>query len=200
MAEKSRFIFIQGTTASGKSHLAIDLALKYQGAIINCDSLQVYQGLNIGTAKPSAEDMRKVPHYLFSKVQYPKVMTAGEYRRDFFQVIKEHPQENIFFVVGGTGFYFMALEKGMYPVRSTLPALKLQIETEMQRPGGAENLFQELKAKDPDYALKIHAADHYRLGRAIELLRAENKTITEIQNEFNLKKSEFPFKYFKNDS
>ena len=186
-----------GTTASGKSQLALELALRYGGSIINCDSLQVYQGLDIGTAKPALEDRQKVPHYLLSYAQYPQVMTAGEYTRDFFRLLSEHPDEKLFFVVGGTGFYFQALEKGMYPVRAPVLEIKAVVEAELKSPGGPKRLYQELQSIDPEYSLKIHQADHYRLGRAIEMIRAEGRTITAIQKEFLAQASQFPYPLLK---
>lgn len=192
-----KFIFVMGTTASGKSELAMELALRYGGSIVNCDSLQVYHGLDIGTAKPSLSDRQKVPHFLLSYAHYPRVMTAGEYTRDFFQLLSEQNHDEVFYVVGGTGFYFQALEKGMYPVRAAVPEIKAQVEAEMSLPGGPGRLYLELQTRDVEYSLKIHPADHYRLGRAIELLRAEGRTITDIQKEFLAKKAEFPYPLLK---
>lgn len=199
MAAKSspHFVFVMGTTASGKSEIALNLALRFGGSIVNCDSLQVYRGLDIGTAKPSVQEQKRVPHHLFSSFNYPQVMTAGEYIRLFYQMIDENPDEKIFFVVGGTGFYFKAIEKGMYPVQPPRPELKAQIERELLAPDGPRVLFQELQSRDPDYAKKIHLADHYRLVRGIEVLRAEGRTITEIQKEFLAQETEFPFPLLK---
>lgn len=177
--------------------MALNLALRFGGCIVNCDSLQVYRGLDIGTAKPSLQEQKRVPHHLFSSFSYPQVMTAGEYTRLFYQMIDENPDEKIFFVVGGTGFYFKAIEKGMYPVQPPRPELKAQIERELLAPDGPWVLFQELQSRDPEYAKKIHLADHYRLARAIEILRAEGRTITEIQKEFLAQETQFPFPLLK---
>lgn len=111
-----------------------------------------------------------------------------------------HPDEKLFFVVGGTGFYFQALEKGMYPVRAPVPEIKAVVEAELKSPGGPKRLYQELQSIDPEYSLKIHQADHYRLGRAIEMIRAEGRTITAIQKEFLAQASQFPYPLLKNSS
>lgn len=185
-----------GPTASGKSQLALELAIKYKAAIINCDSLQVYRGLDIGTAKPSIQEMGLVPHYLFSYVDFPKTMTAGEYCRDFYQLLREH-EHPLYFLVGGTGFYFQAIEKGMYPVRAADPVLNKQLELELQTELGAQKLWNELVEKDPIYAKRIHPADHYRIARAIELMRTEKKSIMQIQQEFSQKSQSLPFERLK---
>lgn len=98
-----------GPTAAGKSAWAMVQAKKYHGAIVNCDSIQIYKDLDIGSSKPSRQEMSEVPHYLFDYVSYPTEMTAGQYIRDFFSQIKSI-KESVVFVVGGTGFYFQALE------------------------------------------------------------------------------------------
>lgn len=196
-ASDRRIIFVQGTTASGKSDWALRLAQKYQGVIVNCDSIQVYKKLDIGSAKPSVEERSLLPHYLFDYVNPPEEMTAGQYSRDFEEILKQIPETTPIFVVGGTGFYFMALEKGMYPVRAVSEDLRQQVETEIQEEGGPEKLWHELCEKDPEYASKIHAADHYRIGRAIELIRSEGKSVTAVQAEFKNQKSAFPYPLLK---
>lgn len=192
-----RIIFVQGTTASGKSDWALRLAQKFKGVIFNCDSIQVYKKLDIGSAKPSVQERALLPHYLFDYVSAPNEMTAGQYARDFEEALKQVPVTTPIFVVGGTGFYFMAIEKGMYPVQSVSEDLRLQVEKEIQEEGGAGRLWKELREKDPEYATKLHEADHYRLGRAIEMIRSGGKSVTEVQAEFKNRKSEFPYPLLK---
>lgn len=196
-ASDRRIIFVQGTTASGKSDWALRLAQKHKGVIVNCDSIQVYKKLDIGSAKPSVEERSLLPHYLFDYVNPPEEMTAGVYSRNFEDVLKQIPEATPVFVVGGTGFYFMAIEKGMYPVRTVSEELRKQVEREVQEEGGAQRLWNELHEKDPEYASKIHVADHYRIGRAIELIRSEGKSVTEVQEEFRHQKSAFPYPLLK---
>lgn len=197
MKQDKPVIFIMGTTASGKTDWALKLAQKYQGVIVNCDSVQLYKKLNIGAAKPTLAERALVPHYLLDYVEPPHEMTAGQYRRDFDQCMEKLPSGTPVFVVGGTGFYFMAIEKGMYPVTSVTEELKAQVEAELQIPGGAEKLWQELRAMDPEYAAKLHEADHYRLGRAIELIRTQGRSITQIQKEFAEQQKDFAFPLLK---
>ena len=170
-----------GPTASGKSQLALELAERSQGVIFNCDSVQLYQKVSIGAAKPSPEEFRRVPHYLWDLVSPPQVMTAGEYRRIFLETLETVPKDSPIFVVGGTGLYFLALEKGLFEIEEPSQDEKKAIEDELAAPGGAEKLWAELQARDPDHVQKLHIHDTYRLGRAIEILRANpGRTIADM--------------------
>lgn len=190
-------IFVVGTTASGKTDWALKLAQATSGVIINCDSVQLYKNLDIGAAKPTKEEQALVPHYLLDYVEPPEEMTAGKYSRDFFACMDKIPEGVPVYVVGGTGFYFMAIEKGMYPVVPVPPEIKKAVEEELQQPGGIEKLHHELLQKDPEYGTKIHLSDQYRIGRAIELIRSQGKGVTEIQKEFSESRSEFPYPLLK---
>ncbi len=190
-------VFVVGATASGKSQWGLDLARSFSGAIVNCDSVQLYKSLDIGTAKPTHEEMSMVPHYLYDYVPEGATMTAGNYCRDFFLCMEKLPVEKPAFVIGGTGFYFQAIEKGMYPVRQTSMAIQNEIAEVMKTTGGVETLYAEFQRVDPEAARKIHVQDHYRLGRAMELIRAEGKTLTQIQKEFSEKQTPFPYPLLK---
>ena len=190
-------IFVVGATATGKSEWALKLAQEFRGVIVNCDSVQVYDKVDIGAAKPSAEEQALVPHYLLGYVQPPTESTAGTYSRDFFECLDKIPDGVPVFVVGGTGFYFMAIEKGMYPVTQVSDEVKKQVEGELAEEGGPERLFQELQMIDPECAAKIHLADHYRIGRGIELIRTQGKGVTQIQKEFEESREAFPYPLLK---
>lgn len=190
-------IFVVGSTASGKSEWALRLAQEFGGVIVNCDSVQVYSKLNIGAAKPSPEEQALVKHYLLDYVAPPREMTAGQYCRDFYDCMETIPEGVPVFVVGGTGFYFMAIEKGMYPVVPIPAEIQKAVERELQTPDGVSKLYRELQEKDPEYAAKLHLADHYRIGRAVELIRVQGKSVTQIQNEFAESQRKFPFPLLK---
>ncbi len=176
-----KFVFVQGPTASGKSQLAIDLALENNGVIFNCDSVQLYKKVDIGAAKPSLEERRQVPHYLFDVVSPPDVMTAGQYREIFMETLQKIPEDKTIFVVGGTGFYFLALEKGLFEIDELSVEDKLQVEKELNTPGGPEKLLEEVRRQDPEHAQKLHINDTYRIGRAVEILRANpSRTIGDM--------------------
>lgn len=192
--------FVVGPTACGKSGWALERAceLKAKGqltAIVNCDSIQVYQGLQIGSATPSEVETKLVEHRLYSYVKKGGKITAGEYARDFMQTMQELERQNFqqVFVVGGTGFYFQAIEKGMYSIGASDPVIKAQVELELTQANGAQNLYEELKSKDPQAAEKISLNDHYRLGRAIEMMRVHGKTVTAVKAEMESSQTPFPW-------
>lgn len=169
---KPLVVFIVGPTATGKSELALEAAKALGGEIINTDSIQVYAGLEIGSAKPPADYFTQVPHHLFSFVAEGKTCTAGDFRKAALEVIesKKTRAKNLFFAVGGSGFYVQALEKGMYPVPEIPASVKTQIEVDL-RENGLPSLYQELRSLDPKYASEISENDTYRIMRALEINR-----------------------------
>ncbi len=183
MASSFPFLFIMGPTGVGKSELAHLAAQREKGEIVNCDSLQCYQGLDIGTAKPSSTERKPIPHHLFDIVELGGQLTAGDYRRKVLSLWKEPPQAPLFFV-GGSGFYFQALEKGMYEV----PEIPENIRRELSYQDDLPSLYEELKRKDPQTAQKIKTHDRYRILRALGVIRASGKTLTEIRYEFAQKR------------
>ncbi|WP_373999417.1 tRNA (adenosine(37)-N6)-dimethylallyltransferase MiaA [Bdellovibrio bacteriovorus] len=197
MNKSKPVIFVVGSTATGKSEWALRLAQEFKGVIVNCDSIQVYKKVDIGAAKPSKEEQALVPHHLLDYVNPPQEMTAGQYCRDFYEVMEKIPEGTPVFVVGGTGFYFMAIEKGMYPVLPVSEEVQKQVAEELKTESGAQKLHQELLEKDPEYGAKIHLSDHYRIGRAIELIRTQGKSVTAIQKEFEESRAPFPFPLLK---
>ncbi|WP_409477556.1 tRNA (adenosine(37)-N6)-dimethylallyltransferase MiaA [Pseudobdellovibrio sp. HCB154] len=179
MSEKTKVIFVVGPTASGKSALAMQLAKKFNGSIINIDSVQFYEGLIVGSAAPSEDEKKQVPHYLFSYVKAPHEMTAGQYIRDFYELIESGKVTSPLFVVGGTGFYVQALEKGMYDLPEVSEEIKKEVLADFET-FGSEKMFTELKEFDPE--TELHPNDHYRVGRALEVKRAFNLKMSEFKN------------------
>ncbi len=178
------FFFVLGPTASGKSEWAMEEAFKNNGVIFNCDSIQLYQEVNIGAAKPSAEDRKKIPHYLLDQIQYPEEITSAGYRKIFFNEMAKIPESVPIYVVGGTGFYFLALEKGLYEIEQPSLELKTQIEKEGSSDLGISQLLQEVIKADSEYAAKLHLHDRYRIMRAVQILRSNpGKKITKLLAE-----------------
>ncbi|OYZ11252.1 MAG: hypothetical protein B7Y39_19725, partial [Bdellovibrio sp. 28-41-41] len=177
-------VFVVGPTAAGKSHWALEQAKKYpDSCIVNCDSVQIYKHLDIGSSKPSADELKIRPHYLYSEIAFPETVTAGQYERLFFNLLESIPEKEIF-VVGGTGFYFQAIERGMYPVS----VIKEEVKTEFEQlvaDKGFEYLYQWIEKNDPEFARKISVNDHYRIERSYQLMRSEAKPMTQIQKEFS---------------
>ncbi len=182
-----RLIFLSGPTASGKSALAIKLAQKFKGVIFNCDSVQVYKELNVGAAKPTPQEFSQVPHYLFNIAAAPTVITAAQYLQKVIDELNQISVDVPIFVVGGTGFYFLALEKGLYEIPKTPTELKQSLLDELQKNGGKTDLFwNEILSRDPEWAKKNHPNDEYRILRAMEILRNNDLNITQLKQKKSL--------------
>ncbi len=187
-----KFIFVMGPTASGKSDLALRLAEQTGGVILNCDSIQCYEGLQIGSALPRIEDFKRAPHELYAYVPKGQEMTAGQFRRDFYAKIESYTKPQVFLVVGGTGFYFQAIEFGMYEAPVNLE-LKELLEIESESAEGLARLYQELERVDPESASKISGQDAYRITRALTVIRTSGQKLSQIKENFEKQKAPFPY-------
>jgi tRNA dimethylallyltransferase len=191
MTAVPELLFIVGPTAGGKSDFAVELceseSTKTKSEILNCDSVQFFAGVEIGAAKPSADLLARVPHHLIGHLPLGATYTAGEFRRDALQVIEQRAREGVerLVAVGGSGFYVQALEKGMYDVPKIPDEIRIGVERDLEEKGLAA-LHLELKGRDPEAAVKINPADQYRIGRALEVLRADvgRRTLTQIREQF----------------
>ncbi len=190
---KKKCVFVVGPTASGKSAWAIEMAKKYNGSIVNIDSVQFYKDLVIGSAAPTEAEKKQAPHYLYSYVEAPQEMTAGDYLKDFYALIKTDIKFPLF-IVGGTGFYIQALEKGMFNIAPIPEKFRKDIEEELATKG-SKDLHTELMLKDPNS--KIHINDHFRLVRAIEIIRYTGQIPSELKANPETNKNEFAFDYIK---
>ena len=171
-------LVVLGPTASGKTALSIALGEKFQGEIVNCDSVAVYREFDIGTAKPNAEERARVPHHLFDYIEPTQTMTAGEYSRIGRQVIAEiSGRGRMPIVVGGTGLYLRALLEGLFPGPQRSEELRERLRGRAERPG---YLHRVLRRLDRAAAEKIHANDAPKLIRAIEVCLASRQTMTEM--------------------
>lgn len=171
---------ILGPTASGKTSLALALGEKFVGEIISCDSVAVYRGFDVGTAKPSKEERARVPHHLLDIADPTKPITAGGYARLARAAIKEiAARKHLPIVVGGTGLYLRALLDGLFagPPRSEELRARLRTAAELN---GAGHLHLMLQRLDPAAAEKIHVNDHSKLIRAIEVCLAARSRMTEL--------------------
>ena len=169
MHKKPLVIFVVGPTATGKSDFAVEAAESIGGEIINTDSIQVYESVEIGTAKPPKEFFARVPHHLYSYVKEGETSTAGEYRRHALEIVGASPEQT-FFATGGSGFYVQAFEKGMYPVPEIPAIIRTKIDQDAESSGLAK-LYDELRLRDSRYAAEISANDTYRIKRALEIVR-----------------------------
>ncbi len=167
-------IVVAGPTAAGKSAIAIDLALRFGGEIVNADSMQVYQGLDIGTAKPSLADRARVPHHLLDVVPPNVVYNAGRYSREARSAAAAiHARSGLVFLTGGTGLYIRSALEGLIHDGDPDPELRAQLEREAKRAaeeGDPSRLHSRLRVIDPDAAARIHPNDLRRTVRALELV------------------------------
>lgn len=162
-------VVILGPTASGKTALSLALAEKFNGEIVNCDSVAMYREFDIGTAKPTAEERHRAPHHLFDCVEPTQYMTAGEYARQARQVLAEIRQrQHLPIVVGGTGLYLRALLEGLFPGPQRSEELRERLRKSAEK-RGPDHLHRILRHLDDAAAEKIHANDVPKLIRAIEV-------------------------------
>jgi tRNA dimethylallyltransferase len=162
-------IAIVGPTASGKSELGIELALRLGGEIINCDSVQVYREIEIATAKVPLSERRGVPHHLIDFVPPEVNYTAGEWAREAARKIEEiEARGRTALLVGGTGFYLRALRQPFFPSPKTDEGLRRRL-TELRARRGPSHLYRMLRRLDSQSALKLHEKDWPRVQRALEV-------------------------------
>jgi len=171
-------IAILGPTAVGKSALAIQLAKEFRGEIVSADSRLVYRGMDIGTAKPSAEEQRVAPHHLIDLVNPDEPFTLAEYQPLAYSTIAGiHARGNMPFLVGGTGLYVRAVLEGL-----SIPRVKPNLErrTELERVDAAL-LYTRLQELDPIAAARIDPKNKRRIIRAIEVTESAGTPISELQ-------------------
>jgi tRNA dimethylallyltransferase len=168
-------LFIVGPTACGKSRIAIEVARKIDGEIISADSMLVYRGMDIGTAKPSAAERQLVPHHLIDILTQDQPFSVFEYRRLAVQKITEIiARGKTPLVVGGTGLYIRALRQGLVKTPAPDIDIRNQLEAEVIS-NGLDSLYLRLKLQDPLRAADIKATDKRRIIRALEILAKPNE-------------------------
>lgn len=172
-------IFLMGPTASGKTDLALELMQRLPCELISVDSAMVYRGMDIGTAKPSAELLRQFPHQLVDIRDPAEAYSAAEFCTDALDLMaKATAQGRIPLLVGGTMLYFKALRDGLATMPSADPSVRADLEQQAAQEG-LEALHQRLASIDPESALRIHPNDPQRLIRALEVYQVSGITMTE---------------------
>jgi tRNA dimethylallyltransferase len=180
---KPTAILIAGSTASGKSALALTLAEKFGGTIVNADSMQVYRDLRVITARPTPTEEARVPHRLYGHVDAGENYSVGRWCRDVGTVLAEiERQGRVAILVGGTGLYFKALTTGLAAV-SPIPAeIRGQVRARMASEGAAV-LHGELASLDPVTAQRLMVNDRSRIARALEVVLATGRSLTDWHRE-----------------
>jgi tRNA dimethylallyltransferase len=176
-------VVLLGPTGSGKTSLSIALARQFDGEIVSCDSVAVYRGLEIGSAKPSAEQRKQVPHHLLDVVDPNAFYTAGDYSRDARAAIAAITgRGRLPIVTGGTGLYLRALLQGLFPGPQRSAGLRDRLLRKAET-RGALVLHRILKRLDPASAARIHANDVAKVIRAIEVTLSASRPMSEAWKE-----------------
>ena len=181
MAEKTKIVAIVGPTASGKTSLAIALAKEYGGEIVSCDSMQIYRRMNIGTAKPTVEEMQGIPHHLIDIADPDTEYSCAEYVADAKTAINDIVSRGkLPIICGGTGLYLDSLLRGgSFEITDTDTEYRQELTDLALRKGNAF-VHDMLNAVDPDSAAAIHPNNVKRVIRALEIYKTTGKTKTEL--------------------
>jgi tRNA dimethylallyltransferase len=176
-------ILIAGPTASGKSALALTLAERLGGVVINADSMQVYRDLRIITARPTPEEEARVPHRLYGHVDAAEYYSVGRWCTDARKALAE-AKENGWLPIfaGGTGLYFKALTQGLSVVPPTPPEIRAAVRARCDAEGPAA-LHAELLRRDPQMAARLKVGDRMRIARALEVLEATGRSLADWHRE-----------------
>ncbi len=197
MLEKPKVIVIVGPTASGKTALGVELAKKINGEIISADSMQIYKEMNIGTAKPTKEEMQNIKHYLIDFIVPNERYSVADYKKHAKQAIKEILKKGKNpIIVGGTGLYIDSL---IYEIEYQNIKFDEKYRKELEdkaNKGGLENLYEEAKNIDPEAIKKISRNDKKRILRILEIYHATGKNKTEQEIQSRKKEIEFDYKIY----
>ena len=182
--DKERVVVILGPTATGKSHCGIELAKRFRGEIISGDSMLVYRKMNIGTAKPSEEELRTVPHHLVNILPPDASYSVADFQQQAAELIRQITlRGNLPILVGGTGLYIKALlEDYRFSGVEEKPALRRQLER-FAREQGTDKLFDRLQKEDPEAAGRLHPNDVRRVVRALETALSGDRVSQQKQEE-----------------
>ncbi len=196
MEKKIPLVIVAGATASGKTSLGIELAKKYNGEVISCDSMQIYKNLDIGTAKPTKEEMADIKHYMIDIVSPTESFSVERYCRMAKEVIEDiHKRGKLPIMVGGTGLY---ADNTVFATQFSAPKRDEALSEKLRLyavENGNEALFEILRKEDPEEAHKLHPNDLKRVIRAIETVRTTGKSRSELDRESRPEISPYNYLY-----
>jgi tRNA dimethylallyltransferase len=176
-------VLIAGPTASGKSALALAVAERIDGVVVNTDSMQVYRDLAIITARPDAAEMARVPHLLYGHVDAAENYSAGRFVQDAAAALQlARTKSRIPVFTGGSGLYFKALTSGLAAIPPVPPVIREAVRARLEASGPAA-LHQELARRDPATAAQLRPADRARIARALEVVEATGRSIADWRCE-----------------
>ncbi len=179
MNDSPKFVLLlAGPTASGKSALAMQVAERYNGEIVNADSLQVYADLRILSSRPTKADMEKLPHHLYGHIPATKIYNVGIWQTEASKVIKDIlTRGKLPIVTGGTGLYFKSLTDGLAPIPDIDLQMRDHIRARLQEEGH-DALYQELMMHDAPLAARLRPHDTHRIIRGLEVYHASGKPLS----------------------
>ncbi|MBP7074302.1 MAG: tRNA (adenosine(37)-N6)-dimethylallyltransferase MiaA [Rhabdochlamydiaceae bacterium] len=176
--KKRKVIILAGPTGVGKTEMSIRMAQAIGGEIISADSMQVYRGMDIGTAKATSEERRIVRHHLIDSRDIDETFNVVDFYHEAQQAFREiFARDHVPIVVGGTGFYIHALIYGPPRGPASVPEVRTKLEKEMEEKG-ALILYEQLKAFDPDYAATITVRDRQKIIRGLEIIHLTNQKVS----------------------
>lgn len=179
--EKLRLVVICGPTAAGKTALALELGAQFAIEVISADSRQVYRCMDIGTAKPTPEELSRLRHHLVDVVDPDAEFTAASFSEQGRRLAKEICQRGrLPFVVGGTGLYIRALTDGLVSAPGGDAAFRQEL-TQLEQQQGEGALYRLLQSRDPDMAARVHPRNRVRIVRALEVLELTGRRLSELQ-------------------
>ena len=195
--EKEKVIIICGPTASGKTALSIELAKKINGEIVSCDSMQIYKEMDIGTAKPTKEEMQGIKHYMIDIISPEERYSVADYKRGAKEAIREIiAKGKVPIVVGGTGLYVDSLIYEIdYPEIKFDEKYREKLEERVEKEG-LNTLYEEAKKIDEEAIKKVSQNDKKRILRVLEIYHATGKNKTEQEKESRKNEVEFNYKVF----
>jgi tRNA dimethylallyltransferase len=183
MPDAKRAVLIAGPTASGKSALALELAERLGGTIINADSMQVYAGLRVITARPSPEEEARAPHVMYGHVDAGEIYSTGRWLDDIAGALKAAAAAGrVPIVVGGTGLYFKVLTEGLASVPVIPPEIRAQVRDKLESEG-VSALYADLIKHDPVTAARLMPLDRARIARALEVVLATGRSLSDWHGE-----------------
>ena len=179
-----KILVIVGPTASGKTRMAVELAKAHNGEVVSADSMQIYRRMDIGTAKPTAEEMDGIPHHMIDVADPEEDFSVARYVEMASACVDDIlARGKLPIVAGGTGLYVDSLLSGRtFAAFSSDSSLRKELEAELAERGG-EAMLAELSRVDPEAAARLHPNDHKRIVRALEVYRSTGKTISEHNRE-----------------
>ncbi len=196
--KKPKVIVIVGPTASGKTALSIELAKKINGEIVSCDSMQIYKDMNIGSAKPTTEEMQGIKHYLIDEVEPTQRFSVAEYKKRAEQAIEEIIKKGKTpIIVGGTGLYANSLIYGIeFDQIKFDEKYRNKLMQEAETEEGLQKLYEQAKKIDPKAMEKISFNDKKRIIRVLEIFHSTGKTKTQQEIESRKKELKYNYKVF----